>query len=102
VTSTTDELSRGEIDDEIGILKPSEPRGHAGEQKTGRAARLDEKTRHTVASREPHARNRGAGRRPVKGSLTRAAGTSSRRRAEEPGPYGRVCRMFIRTGPPNL
>jgi hypothetical protein len=50
---------------------------------TGRAARLDEKTRHAVASREPHARNRGARRRPVKGSLTRAAGTSSRRRAEE-------------------
>jgi hypothetical protein len=79
----TDELSRGEVDDEIGILKPSEPRGHAGEQETGRAARLDVKTRHAVASREHHARNRGARRRPVKGSLTRAAGTSSRRRAEE-------------------
>jgi hypothetical protein len=36
VTSTTDELSRGEVDDEIGILKPSETRGHAGEQETTR------------------------------------------------------------------
>jgi hypothetical protein len=32
VTSTTDELNRGEVDDEIRILKPSEPREHAGEQ----------------------------------------------------------------------
>jgi hypothetical protein len=48
VTSTTDELSRGEVDDEIGILKPSEPRGHAGEQETGRAARLDQKTRENL------------------------------------------------------
>jgi hypothetical protein len=48
VTSTTDELSRGEVDDEIGILKPSEPRGHAGEQETGRVARLDQKTRENL------------------------------------------------------
>ena len=48
MTSTTDELSRGEVDDEIGILKPSEPRGHAGEQETGRAARLDQKTRENL------------------------------------------------------
>ena len=48
MTSTTDELSHGEVDDEIGILKPSEPRGHAGEQETGRAARLDQKTRENL------------------------------------------------------
>ena len=48
MTSTTDELSRGEVDDEIGILKPSEPRGHAGEQETGRAASLDQKTRENL------------------------------------------------------
>jgi hypothetical protein len=39
LTSSSPELSRDEVDDEIGILKPSEPRGHAEtgrEYKTGK------------------------------------------------------------------
>jgi hypothetical protein len=36
-----DKLSRGEVDDEIGILKSSEPRGHAGELEKDSARELD-------------------------------------------------------------
>jgi hypothetical protein len=48
VTSTTDELSLDEVDDEIGILKPSEPRGHAGEQETGREYKTGKMTGSTT------------------------------------------------------